>query len=115
MTKNCTGFKIAAMYQFVDLPDFSAVREMLEKRCLDNQIKGLLIVSPEGLNGTISGREYAIDGFLSFLKADQRFAHIEAKISWSADIDPMERLRVLVRDEIVTMGRSGIDLSLIHI
>ncbi|HEX5841834.1 MAG TPA: hypothetical protein VFY62_05095, partial [Pseudomonas sp.] len=45
---------VAALYKFVSLPDFHALREPLLQCMLDNGVKGTLLLAEEGINGTVS-------------------------------------------------------------
>lgn len=109
MTAVPDKYKIATMYQFADLPDVEEVYARFYSTCLDLDLKGLLIVAPEGINGTISGAAEQVDSFVLFIRKDERFATIKVKFSWSKVLDPMDRLRVIIRDEIVTMGCDEVD------
>ena len=55
---------VAALYKFVSLPDFEALREPLLQTLLDNGVKGTLLIAAEGINGTVSGSRAGIDGLL---------------------------------------------------
>ena len=46
---------VAALYKFVTLEDYVALREPLLKAMVDNGIKGTLLIAEEGINGTVSG------------------------------------------------------------
>ena len=69
------------MYQFVQLPDFTAMRIPLHQHCVEQGIKGTILLAEEGLNGTIAGSQAAIDSLLTYLRSDLRFAGIQAKQS----------------------------------
>lgn len=101
-------FLTAALYKFVALPDYTALREPLLALCEANHIKGTLLLAAEGINGTISGREDNIRAVLAWLRSDPRLATLEHKESWAADM-PFHRMKVRLKKEIVTMGVPGID------
>lgn len=46
---------VAALYKFVSLPDYVALREPLLETLTHNGIKGTLLLAEEGINGTVSG------------------------------------------------------------
>ena len=46
---------VAALYKFVELPDFEALRDPLLAACESAGIKGTLLLAEEGINGTIAG------------------------------------------------------------
>jgi UPF0176 protein len=101
-------FLTAALYKFVALPDYVALREPLLAVCEANGIKGTLLLAAEGINGTISGPEAGIRTVLAWLRKDPRLAELEHKESWAAEM-PFHRMKVRLKKEIVTMGVPGID------
>jgi UPF0176 protein len=94
---------VAAMYKFVQLPDFTEMRVPLHQYCVEQGIKGTLLLAQEGLNGTIAGSQAAIDSVLTYLRSDQRFADLEAKQSLVVNM-PFLRMKVKLKKEIVSMG-----------
>lgn len=101
-------FHIAAFYFFADLDDPGAVRENLHDVCVDNDVKGTILVASEGINGTIAGSEDGIDTVLGCIRDDERLAGLEEKRAVS-DADPFIRLKVRLKREIVTLGVGDID------
>jgi UPF0176 protein len=99
---------VAAMYKFVALPDYSALREPLLNFCLQNQLKGTLLLAHEGINGTVAGSSEAVNALIDYLRQDPRFADIEYKESFE-DQQAFYRMKVKLKKEIVTMGIETID------
>src|SRR5689334_11162355 len=95
---------IAALYQFVDLPDYPQMRDKLFELCQQHGIKGTLLLAQEGINGTVAGTRQAIDALKAFLEADSRFADLEYKESFDTE-QPFLRLKVRLKKEIVTIGK----------
>lgn len=100
---------IAALYKFVDLPDFESLKEPLQAFCEQNNVKGTLLLAQEGINGTIAGPKEGIDAVLAYLRKDPRLADLEHKESWSDERDPFHRMRVRLKKEIVTMGQPNVN------
>lgn len=98
----------AALYQFVDLPDFKELREPLQAVCDRHGVKGTLLLAREGINGTIAGPEAGVRAVLSHLRADPRLARLPHKASWS-DKPPFLRMKVRLKKEIVTLHVPGLD------
>ena len=96
-------YTVAALYKFVDLEDCSSLQETIKAQCTQLGIIGTILLAEEGINGTIAGKGTSIEQFLRFLRQDSRFADITAKISSALD-KPFYRLKVKVKNEIVTMG-----------
>ena len=101
-------FLTAALYKFVDLPDFKVLRDRLFDFCQPRQIKGTLLLAREGINGTVAGPEASVRELLGLLRSDPRLADLSHKESWSAR-EPFYRLKVKLKKEIVTLGVAGID------
>jgi UPF0176 protein len=51
--------KVAALYQFVPLPDFCDLRAPLRALCDAHAIKGTILLAHEGINGTVAGMAVA--------------------------------------------------------
>ncbi len=96
-------FLTAALYKFVELPDFAALQPPLLACCEAHHVKGTLLLAPEGINGTIAGPEAGVRAVLAYLRADPRLAMLEHKEAWSEEI-PFYRMKVRLKREIVTMG-----------
>jgi UPF0176 protein len=72
---------IIAFYKFVHLSDFGELKPPLLEFLVENEIRGTILLAPEGINGTVSGSADAIDNLISRLRTDTRFADIEFKFS----------------------------------
>ncbi|MCC5619178.1 rhodanese-related sulfurtransferase [Nostoc sp. CHAB 5836] len=99
---------VAAMYKFVKLPDFAEKRDPLLSYCQAQGVKGTILLAQEGINGTIAGSRQAIASVLCFLRSDPRLADLEYKESHT-ETPPFERMKVRLKQEIVTLGLPEID------
>lgn len=102
-------------YSFVaiDSAELDQVQATLETWGKELETSGLIILAPEGLNGTVSGTKAAVMEYEGRLQ--QRFpgATWPFKRAWS-DRAPFPRFKVKQRPEIVTTGLSespSIDLA----
>lgn len=99
---------ICALYKFVRLDAFEALRTPLVNKMTSVDVKGTLLLAAEGINGTIAGPQTGIDTVLAFLAAQPGLENISHKESYS-DENPFHRTKVKLKKEIVTMGVEGID------
>ncbi|RYX95782.1 MAG: rhodanese-related sulfurtransferase [Comamonadaceae bacterium] len=97
------AFLTAALYKFVELPDYKDLQAPLLACCEANAVKGTLLLAEEGINGTIAGPEVGVRAVLSWLRSDPRLAALENKEAW-ADTPPFYRMKVRLKREIVTLG-----------
>lgn len=99
--------KVAALYQFVPLPDFRELKDPLHKLCLDLGIRGTLLLAHEGINGTVAGTEEGIDALMAELRDGALFRgrldNLELKFSTATEM-PFKRMKVRLKKEIVTLG-----------
>lgn len=101
---------VAALYKFVQLADYEALRQPLAAAMCRLKVRGTVLLAKEGVNGTISAPRGPMDEFLGLLKNDPRLADLEHKESlFSAN--PFYRGKVRLKHEIVTLGVAGIDPS----
>jgi UPF0176 protein len=97
----------AAFYLFTDLHDCAQFKAPLQDLCDAQQVKGLILLAPEGINSTIAGPADGVHTVLAWLRAQAPFAALQHKESWS-DKAPFRRMRVRIKKEIVTMGVPGL-------
>ncbi|MBC8210615.1 MAG: rhodanese-related sulfurtransferase [Gammaproteobacteria bacterium] len=103
-----TQYVTCALYKFVTLPDFAALRAPLLKTMTDNHVFGTLLLAAEGINGTVSGSRQNIDALLNWIAQQPGLDNIDCKESFDDQI-PFYRSKVKLKKEIVTMGVEGID------
>lgn len=101
-------YVVAALYKFVALPDYVALRDALYQHLVLNKVKGTLLLAEEGINGTICGTREGIDAVRQWLDADGRFGGLSYKESF-ADEPAFYRTKVKLKTEIVTMGVPGVN------
>lgn len=98
--------KILSFYEFntFDFLDVKENQKILTVNCKELGIKGTIILSEEGINGTVSGNEQSIDKLSLLLSSLGYKANI--KISFS-ETDAFKRLKVKIQSEIVTFDGLG--------
>ena len=98
--------KIILYYGFTPIADPEAVRLWQRTLCESLGLKGRIIISADGINGTLGGDMEALKRYVKITKEYPGFRRIDFK--WSAGkADDFPKLRIRVRDEIVTFGAPG--------
>jgi len=108
MSQSTQPIVVSALYHFVTLDDYQAMRQPLYDFMVDNHIKGTILLAKEGINGTVAGIKPAIAKLHEWLRSDKRLEDLRTKESFD-DSMPFYRTRVKLKKEIVTMGVPGID------
>jgi len=101
-------FTVAALYHFTPFDDPAALKSPLAAVCCANGVTGILLLAPEGINGTIAGTRAGVDAALAHIKALPGCAALEWKES-HAQAAPFSRMKVRIKREIVTMGQPDVD------
>jgi UPF0176 protein len=102
MPSSLTFVNIAA-YKFVALSDTAEMRPKYQALCKQLDLKGTILLTPEGINLFLAGTREAIAQFLTWLRSDPRFADMEVKESLSGE-QPFNRMLVKLKREIITMN-----------
>ncbi|BCX14188.1 MAG: UPF0176 protein [Candidatus Dojkabacteria bacterium] len=107
--------KILLYYKYTKIDNPQEIRDKQYDLCKKLNLKGRILIASEGINGTVGGSPDAVEKYMRETESYPEFKGIEWKISEGPD-DAFPRLRVVVREEIVTLGlkRENNDVSLEH-
>jgi UPF0176 protein len=99
-------FNIAA-YKFVSLENLEQRRLALLEQTQAQELKGTILLTPEGINLFLAGTQENIDQFLVWLRQDPAFADLEVKYSVSPDL-PFKKMLIKIKREIIRMNHPTI-------
>jgi len=94
-------------YRFCELDNLDNLREQLLEQCLEKELKGTILIAPEGINMFLAGNETHIRGLFTWLNQFPELANIVTKDSWS-EYQPFKKMLVKVKDEIIRMNHTTI-------
>ena len=99
------GLVVAAFYRFAALADeeLAPWRQRLVALGQSSEVKGTVLLAPEGVNGTVCGPAAGVEALLAELRSDPRLAKLEVKTA-EASKQTFYRLKVRLKREIVSMG-----------
>jgi len=89
-------------YKFVRLEALHELKLALTSRCTTLELKGTILLAPEGINVFLAGERPCVAAFFTGLQTDPRLADLQPKESESNSV-PFKRLRVRLKKEIITM------------
>lgn len=98
--------KIILFYKFTPLKDPAAVMLWQKSLCASLNLRGRIILSPHGINGTVGGE---MDDLKSYIKQTKQLDGLkETVFKWSdGSREDFPRLSVKVRDELVGFKAAG--------
>lgn len=95
--------KVILYYAFTPISDPQAIRLWQKGICSSLGLKGRILISPHGINGTLGGEMSALKKYVRATKEYPGFKKIDFK--WSDGTgDEFPRLQIRVRDELVAFG-----------
>ncbi len=98
--------RIALYYAFAPLPDPEAIRLWQRALCEKWGLRGRILISKDGINGTVGGDVDAVKQYVKTTREHPAFRALDVK--WSdGGAEDFPRLSVRVRDEIVSFGAPG--------
>ncbi|WP_298824070.1 rhodanese-related sulfurtransferase [uncultured Planococcus sp.] len=89
------------LYTPIENPEEFAVEHLAA--CKGLELKGRILVSEEGINGTCSGTIEQTEAYMEMLKSDPRFSDIVFKID-AAEGHAFKKMHVRAKKEIVHLG-----------
>lgn len=97
--------KILLYYKFTPIADPEMMRLWQHAVCEKLNLKGRILISKHGINGTVGGE---LDDLKAYVKETKQFAGFKDTVfKWSdGERDHFPRLSIKVRDEIVAFGAS---------
>ena len=97
-----------AVYKFVTLDNLEQRRADLRRFCHEQQLRGTILLAPEGINLFVAGERPPVEALLEKLQADPAIGPLEIKESES-DYQPFTRMLVKIKREIIAFGIEGIE------
>ena len=100
-------------YAFAPLADPEALRLWQRDLCAALHLRGRILISPHGINGTLGGDLPAVKAWLRSFRSYAPFREADVKWSEGTAVDAdgysadFPKLSVKVRDEIVSFGAPG--------
>ena len=95
---------ILGFYKFKNLKSLKKNKLILEKLFLENNIRGTLIISKEGLNGTISGGSRNISLINKIIKNLFNFKNYDSENLSKNKFQPFHKPKIKIKKEVVPMG-----------
>src|SRR5579864_1700243 len=97
-----------AAYRFLPLSDLRTLRTRLQALCKSADLKGTILLSPEGINLFVAGVAEGIEQLLAELRSWPGLEDLPVKVSETEE-QPFRRMLVRLKKEIIAFGVPGID------
>jgi len=97
-------FYIAGLYKFKKISNIKKNRELLQFFFIKKSIRGTIIISTEGINGTISANKKNLDLVLNKIKRIFKFKNFDSQNMSKSVFQIFHRGKVKIKKEVVPMG-----------
>ena len=97
-------YHIFGFYKFKKLKKLSKFKETINNFFLRKNIRGTLIISSEGINGTISGKKKDLNLAISKIQKTFNFTNFDNKNVSINTFQPFNRFKIKIKNEVVPMG-----------
>ena len=95
-------FQVLLYYYYTFIDNKEQYLEKHKDFCAEIDVKGRIIISSEGLNGTISGSKENCKKYMDFIREDNRFKNIQFKID-DCKKHLFPKMSIKLRPEIVSL------------
>ena len=97
-------FTVFGFYKFKKINFLKKNKEFLQREILKNNISGTIILSQEGINGTIAGRRRNISQIIKSLKKVFDFKDFNSKNMSQSHFQPFHNGKIKIKNEVVPLG-----------
>ena len=97
-------FIILGFYKFKNLKSLKRHKTILENLFSKNDIRGTLIISKEGLNGTLSGKSKNISKISKIIKNSFKIKKFDSENLSKSKLQPFHKPKIKIKKEVVPMG-----------
>ena len=97
-------FTIFGFYKFHKINDLKKNQKILNNILVNNNLRGLIIISKEGLNGSISGKNYDIKNSIIKLKNIFGLKNFDSISNSKSKFNPFHKPKVKIKKEVVPMN-----------
>ena len=97
-------FTVFGFYKFKKSNFLKKNKEFLQREILKNNISGTVILSQEGINGTVAGKTRNISQIIKSLKKVFNFKDFDSKNMSQSHFQPFHKGKIKIKNEVVPLG-----------
>ncbi len=98
--------EILSFYKLKKLNNIKSLRKKIFDKIFENNVKGLVIISPEGINGTIAGKKKNIIILSKYIKRIILIRNFDVQNRLNSNFVPFLKLKVKLKNEVVPINET---------
>ena len=95
---------ISGFYKFKKISNIKKNKKIIQVYFINKGIRGSIIISKEGINGTISSKRKILDEAVNKIKKTFKFSNFDSINLSKCSYQPFHRGKVKIKKEVVPMG-----------
>ena len=95
---------VFGFYKFKKIESLKKYKLFLQREIFKNNIRGTIILSSEGLNGTVAGNKKNIIKITKTLKKEFKFKNFDSKNISKSHFQPFHKGKIKIKKEVVPLG-----------
>jgi len=97
-------FTVFGFYKFKKIKFLKKNKSLFQKEISKKNVKGTIILSVEGINGTIAGKKNNITKIIKILKRQFELKDFDSKNISQSRFQPFHKGRIKIKNEVVPLG-----------
>ena len=97
-------YYISGFYKFKRITSIKKNKEILQTYFINKSIKGTIIISGEGINGTVSANKKNLGSAIKKIKTTFKFNNFDSINLSKSKFQPFHRSKVKIKKEVVPIG-----------
>jgi len=97
-------FYISGFYKFIKIKNIKNIKKNLQTFFIKKNIKGTIIISNEGINGTIAAKKKNLELAIKKIKNTFKFFKFDSQNLSKSKFQPFHRGKTKIKKEVVPMG-----------
>ena len=97
-------YYISGFYKFKKITNIKKNKKTIQAYLINNNVRGTIIISNEGINGTISAKKKFLNLAINKIKVTFNFNFFDSVNLSKCKFQPFHRSKVKIKKEVVPMG-----------
>ena len=97
-------YTIFGFYKFKKIKFLKKFKFSIQKEFFKNNVRGSIILSTEGINGTIAGKKKDISKIIKIIKRQLRLKDFDNKNISESHFQPFHKGKIKIKNEVVPLG-----------
>ena len=97
-------YTIFGFYKFKKIKSLKKYQLLFQREISKNNVRGTIILSSEGINGTVAGKKDNISKIIKVLKRQLRLKDFYSKNMSQSHFQPFHRGKIKIKNEVVPLG-----------